>query len=312
MKKGIYRDLHAERLFLNIVIYAKHIYAIGGIESWLYYVCKRYNEGQITVLYDTADSGQLERLKKVVDVIQYTGQEFHCNKVIYVAPIYVEIDEIYNGARERYLINHVCYGEAENTEVFELPEFDGNFAVSDFCAESCKTKMLGDIVTLYNPIEIDKPGKVVKFITACRWSKDKGSEQMLKFAEMLQHAGIQFLWFILTDEEPENHHPNMIFMNPSLYISPLIQECDWGVQFTRIESFGLFPAECLSLGTPVIVTDLPVFKEIGINDTNAVFFDWDMKERDVSFVLNPPKVKFKPPSSDKLYKELLKWDSSKS
>lgn len=306
MKKSMYRDIYADRLNLNVVIYAKCIYAIGGIESWLYYVCKKYNYGQITVLYDSADSNQLDRLEKVVNVIQYTGQEFHCNKLIYVAPIYIEVDDIYKGARKRYLINHVNYGDAENTEVFDLPELDGIFAVSDFCAKSCKKRMIGNIVTLYNPVEIEDPGRVIKLITACRWSKDKGNEQMLKFAEMLEHAGIQFLWFILTDEEPENHHPNMIFMNPSLNVAPLIKECDWGVQFTARESFGLFPTECLKLCTPVILTDLEVFREIGIDEKNALFYDWDMNGPDVKAVLNPPKVKYKLPSSDKLYKELLK------
>ena len=305
MKKSLYKDIHAERLFLNVVLYAKCIYAIGGIESWLYYVCKRYNEGQITVLYETADSCQLERLEKVVDVIQYNGQEFHCNKLIYVAPIYFN-EELNQGAMKKYLINHVNYGDTENTEMFELPELDGIYAVSDFCAKSCKKKMVGDILTLYNPVEIDTPGRVVKLITACRWSKDKGNEQMLKFAEMMQHAGIQFLWFILTDEEPEYHHPNMIFMNPSLYIASLIQECDWGVQFTRTESFGLFPTECLKLGTPVILTDLEVFREIGIDEKNALFYDLEMNGPDVKSVLDPPKVKYKLPSSEKLYKELLK------
>lgn len=306
MKKRMYHDLHDEKLFLNVVLYAKHIYAIGGIESWLYYVAKRYNEGQITVLYDTADSNQLDRLEKVVNCIEYTGQEFHCNKLIYVAPIYVEMDDIYKGAKQRYLINHVCYGDSQNQEMFELPELDGNFAVSDFCKESCKKRMLGDILTIYSPIEIDIPKKVVKLITACRWSKDKGSEQMLKFAEMMQHSGIQFVWFILTDEEPEDHHPNMIFMNPSLYISPLIKVCDWGVQFTRIESDGFFPAECLTLGVPVIVSDIPVFREMGINEENALFYDWEMNGPDVKKLLTPPKVKYKRPKSDKLYKELLK------
>ena len=306
MKKRLYHDIHDEKFFLNVVIYAKHIYAIGGIESWLYYVSKRYNEGQITVVYETADSGQLDRLEKVVEVKQYTGQEFRCNKLIYVAPIYIELDDIYYGAKKKFLINHVCYGDAENQELFELPELDGNFAVSDFCAESCKKRMMGDIITLYNPVEIDAPRKIVKLITACRWSKDKGCEQMLKFAEMMEHAGIQFLWFILTNEEPEDHHPNMIFMNPSLYISELIKECDWGVQFTRIESFGLFPTECLTLGTPVVLTDLEVFREIGIDEANALFYTWEMEGPDVKKLLNPPKVKYKLPNSDKIYKELLK------
>lgn len=306
MKRALLRELHKEVLNLNVVIYGKCFYHIGGIESWVHYVTKKYNVGQITVLYESIDDAQLERFKKYVNCIQYTGQEFHCEKIIYVAPIYVEENELWYGAKEHYLINHVCYGDSENTEVFELPEFDKVFAVSDFCAESCKKRMTDEIFTLYNPVEIEKPKKVVRLVTACRWSKDKGSEQMLKFAEMLENEGISFIWYIFTDEEPEEHHRNMIFMTPRYDLASIIADSDWGVQFTRIESYGLFPVECLKCGTPVILTDLPVFREIGIDEKNALFYDWKMNGDDVKKVLNPPKVKYTPPNSDKIYKELLK------
>ena len=306
MKRTLYREIHKERLDLNVVIYGKTFYHIGGIESWVVYVCKRYNIGQITLLYDAIDAPQLERFKKVVNCVQYTGQEFHCNKIIYVAPIYVQEDELWHGAKEHYLINHVCYGDSKNTEVFELPEFDKVFAVSDFCAESCRKRITDEIFTLYNPVEIEKPKKVLRLVSACRWSKDKGSEQMLKLAEMLDKANISFIWYIFTDEEPEEHHRNMIFMTPRYDLASIIADCDWGVQFSRIESYGLFPVECLKCGTPVILTDLKVFREIGIDERNAFFFDWDMKEKDVRLLQKPPKVKYKEPNSDKIYKELLK------
>lgn len=306
MKKRVYRDLHADTLELDVVIYAEQIYQLGGIESWIYYTCKRYNDGQITVVYKKADLGQLKRIQEVADCVRYIDQDFKCNKVIYVAPIYVRPDDIYNGANERYLVNHVCYGDARNQEVFELPELDGVFAVSDFCAKSCKKRMLQDIVTLYNPIEIDAPDKVLRLVSACRWSEDKGSKQMLEFARMLDEAKIPFIWDIFTNEEPEVHHPNMFFRYPRYDLGLFLKEADYGVQFTRIESYGLFPVECLKLGTPVILTDLEVFREIGINEKNAFFYDWDMNGPDVKELLNIPKVKYKEPNSDKLYKELLK------
>ena len=306
MKKKLYRDLHKEELDLDIVIYADCFYQIGGIESWAYYTCKRYNDGQITLMYKSADSEQIRRLSEVVDCVQYTGQEFHCNRIIYVAPIYVHDDEIYKGAKERFLINHVCYGDSKNQEVFELPELDGIFAVSDECKKSCKKRMLGDIVTLYNPVEIEKPKKVLRLVTASRWSEDKGSKQMLEFAKRLDKAGISFIWYVFSNEEPESHHQNMIFMYPRYDLASIIADCDYGVQFTRIESYGLFPVECLKCGTPVILTDLKVFREIGIDEKNAFFYDWDLNGPDVKELLKIPKVKYKEPSSDKLYKELLK------
>lgn len=304
MKKAMYRELYNQPTKLDVVIYAERIYLIGGIESWLYYVCKRYNIGQITVLYKKAEPGQLTRLKEVVDTLQYTGQEIECNKIIFAAPIYIE-PELYENAKEKYLVNHCNYGNADNQEVFEVPEMDGIFAVSDICVESCKKRMLGDIITLYNPVEIKAPKKVLKLISASRWSKRKGNEQMLQFANMLDKAGISFMWFIFTDTEPEEHHPNMYFMPPRYDLASIMAGCDYGVQFTVDESYGLFPVECLKCGTPVILTDLPVFREIGIDEKNAFFYDLDMNGADVKELLNIPKVKYKEPNSDKLYKELL-------
>lgn len=304
MKKSVFRETYYKPLELNVVIYAKNLYMIGGIETWVYYVCKKYNIGQITVLYEKADFNQLERLKNIVDVVIYTGQEVHCNKVIFPAPVYMN-KELYDGAKKRYLINHCNYGDPDNTEVFELPELDMIYAVSDVCKESCKKRMVGEILTLYNPVEIKKPKVILKLISACRWSKDKGSEQMLKFAEMLDKAGIGFMWFIFTDSKPEKHHPNMYFLPPRLDLASIMAGCDYGVQFTKREAYGLFPVECLKCGTPVILTDLPVFREIGIDEKNAFFYDWDMNGVDVKELLKIPKVNYKEPSSDKLYKELF-------
>jgi len=304
MKKH-FRDKY-DVLDLDVVIYIKNFSKIGGIETWTYYTCKKYNVGQITVLYNFGDKEQLERLEKVANLIQYTGQEFHCNKIIFGAPVFIDMD-LYRMADKRYLINHVCYGDANNQEVFEIPELDGNFAVSDYCRDSCKKRMLGDIVTLYNPVEIDKPEKVLKLITACRWAKTKGNQQMLDFADRLDKKGIRYIWFVFTDEEPEYHSPNMVFMKPRLDLSSIIAECDWGIEFSKLESYGLFPTECLILGTPVVLTDLPVFREIGISEDNALFYDWELNGPDVSELLNVKKVKYTPPSSDELYKELLGW-----
>lgn len=304
MKKSVYREKYNQPIALDVVLYAKNIYAIGGIETWLYYVCKRYNIGQITVLYERADTQQLKRLETVVSTLQYMGQDIKCNKLIFVAPVYMN-EVLYKGAKKRYLINHCNYGNPDNTEVFELPELDGIYAVSDICKESCKKRMIGKILTLYNPVEIECPKKVLKLVTACRMSIKKGQEQMMKLAEMLDKAGISFMWFVFTDVIPEKHHQNMFFMPPRLDLASVIAGCDYGVQFTCDESYGLFPVECLECKTPVIITDLPVFREIGIDEKNAYFYDWDMNGPDVKELLNIPKVNYKAPNSDKLYKELL-------
>jgi glycosyltransferase involved in cell wall biosynthesis len=136
-------------------------------------------------------------------------------------------------------------------------------------------------------------------------SEKKGSKQMIELANRLDKAGISFMWFIFSDTKIENAHPNMFFMPPRFDLASVIAGCDYGVQFTCDESFGLFPVECLKCGTPVILTDLPVFRELGIDEKNAYFYDWDMNGVDVKELLKIPKVSYKEPSSDKIYKELL-------
>ena len=55
MKKH-FRDY--DILDLDVVIYIKNFSKIGGIETWTYYTCKKYNVGQITVLYNFGDKEQ--------------------------------------------------------------------------------------------------------------------------------------------------------------------------------------------------------------------------------------------------------------
>ena len=306
MKKQVYQELHKEVLDLDVVIYGDFFYYIGGIESWVYYVAKTFNKGQITIMFKQCDPRQLERFKKVADCVVNDGREFHCRKLIYVAPIYVRDDNIYRGAEKRYLVNHVCYGDSLNKEMFKLLPLDKVYAVSQTCLDSCKLKMDCDMEVLWNVIEPDEPKPFLKLISACRWSYDKGKEQMLRFANMLDDAGIQFVWLIFADEEPEDHHPDMVFMKPRYNLSAFMKEADYGVQFTRVEAYCNFPNECLKLGTPVILSDIPVFREIGIDEKNAFFYDWEMNGPDVKELLNIPKVNYKLKDSFKENEELFK------
>ena len=60
------------------------ILTIGGVETWLYDICKLYsNDYDITLLYGRAAPEQLKRLKKMIKCIRYTGQEIECEKLIY-------------------------------------------------------------------------------------------------------------------------------------------------------------------------------------------------------------------------------------
>ena len=64
--------------------------------------------------------------------------------------------------------------------------------------------------------------------------------------------------------------------------------------------FGYTPIEALMVGTPVIVTDLPVFKELGlIHKKNAFICDMGMNNIDLDFIKQKSmKFTYKPPKDN--------------
>lgn len=100
-------------------------------------------------------------------------------------------------------------------------------------------------------------------------------------------------------------------MKPRYNMSDYIAQADYGVQLSDDESFCLFVQECLKLKVPVIVTDLPVYHEVGITNKEAYFLNLDMSNLDVDKIYNKiPKVNYKGVNSDKEYIELLKGEQN--
>ena len=68
----------------------------------------------------------------------------------------------------------------------------------------------------------------------------------------------------------------------------------------------------MKLKVPVIITDLPVYKEVGITEKEAHILNLDMSNLDVEKIYkNIPKVDYKGVNSDKEYKKLLEGKNEK-
>ena len=305
MKKAIFRERYYNTLELDIVIYCAWAYKIGGIESWIYYVAKKYNIGQITLLYKIIDDEQKERLEPLLNLVEYKGQIIKCNKIIFTEPRDIE-QELYDTAKERYLALHCNY--RDGFEYLKIPEMTRIYAVSNVAKECFEKIQEKEVFTLYCPVEIDEPRKLLKLISATRLRKEKGSERMKIMADELDKKGIPYIWLIFTDKIPEEEvSENIILMKPRYNMSDYIKEADYGVQLSDDESYCLFVQECLKLNVPVIVTDLPVYKEAGITRKEAYKLKLNMSNLDVEKIYNkiPKVVNYKPKNSDKEYRKLL-------
>jgi hypothetical protein len=174
------------------------------------------------------------------------------------------------------------------------PKITRYIAVSKEAAKHFKELTGKDVEVIYNPVEIDEPERIIKLISATRLTKEKGKERMERMGDILNRMGIRYIWLIFTDDIGGIDNPNIIYMKPKLDITSYIKEADFLVQLSTSESYCYSVVESLVLGTPVITTDLAVYKEIGLNDNNSIRLDLEFEEIDKNKLLKKYNFKYKP------------------
>lgn len=295
------------------VFYLFNFSQIGGTETFLYYLCKKYKDKDITVLYKTGDLFQIQRLKKYVRVEQWIyGTPVECER-LFVS--YRDDIVDFTTAKEYIGIMHADF----LTLGFPLhphPKIQKWLGVSQIICDNF-TKITGIPCELcYNPLETEKPKKVLKLISTTRLTWEKGAKRMAKFTSILEKAGIPYTWTIFTDS-PEQEwikNPNLIYKPPiqdNALLMGYVQDADYLVQFSNSEAYCFAVADSLKTGTPVLVTDCPVYKELGIeNGKNGYIFDFDLDDVDINDVYNkiPSKFSFTPPK-DRWNEFLLEGES---
>lgn len=299
----------------NNIFYFKDINAIGGVETFLYNIANKYHDFDITVIYKTGDKKQIERLSKYVRCVKYTGQHIKCKKAF----LNYTIDIIDNIEADEYIqMIHTVYNE--NWKPYPHPKITKVVGVSQIACDVYE-KLVGKHCELcYNPIVIENTKPVLRLLSATRLTNEKGKDRMVKLCEMLDKANIPYLWLIFTDDNLPINNPNVIYMRPQLNITPYMASSHYVVQLSDpCEGFGFTPGESLSVGTPVIVTDVPAFREIGVNETNGFILNCDMTNVPIKEIYEKAgkfKFKYEPPKDvwNKLlapgkstYQEELNW-----
>lgn len=302
--------------------YFRSINAIGGIESHLYYISKKYKDLDITVFYVDGDENQISRLKRNVRCKKIN----HNDKVICKRLFCCFNREILNicEAEEKILVLHGDYLDMVNRgqlakENLPIDErIDKYIGVSQTICDSWKALTGIDAENVYQPVIIDRVDKPLLFCSATRLTKEKGWKRMLKLADALEASGIKFIWHIYTDakrnkDEFKIANKNMVFLEPKLDITDYFGAFDAYIQLSDNEGFCLSVVEALMRGTPIICTDLPVFKELGLNDSNSIKLDMDLSSIPVERIKDICNMKFSyAPPEDKWSDILVKEKSNYS
>lgn len=258
------------------VFYYSVLMPIGGIETWLWSLGKKYGRSHdILVVYSRADEDQLRRLQQVVRCEQFRGQRIQCKKAFfcYDADIIEHVD-----AEEYFLVLHGDY-KALGLRPPMLPKITRVIGVSQIVCDAYKELTGVEAELCHNPLIVAKPKKVLRLISATRMAPEKGIRRIDEFAAILERAGISFTWDVYSDGTASFKSPYVVWRPRRLDVVDLIAGADYLVQLSNTEGLPYVLSEALSVGTPVIVTDYPAAREIGVEDgVNGFILPMDLSK----------------------------------
>ena len=288
----------------NNLFYFHQINVIGGVETFFYEMAKKYGKDyDICIVYKEADPNQLLRLSKLVRCIKYTGQYFQCKKAFlnFTMDIidHIEAEEYYQILHADYKAQHISPNSVHSDKL------TGYLGVSQFVCDTFEEISGKKVKVMYNPVTPKEPKQVLHLISATRIKKEKGKNRMAQFANALDAAGRKYIWTVFTNDINAINNPNIIYMKPRLDIIDYIADADYLVQLSDTEGYSYSIIEALSVGTPVIITELPVCKEMGVvNGKNGYILPFDMSQIPIDDIYNLIPAFTYEPRRDK-WEELL-------
>lgn len=274
--------------------YFAYLNRIGGIESHLYYIGRKYGHLDIIVFYRNADRTQLDRLKKYIRCIQLGKNDKIVCKKLFCCFNRDVLDQTI--AEERYLVLHGDYrdmlerGQISRSNLPLDDRIDHYIGISQHVCDAWEELTGIKAQNVYEPVILDKVDKPLMLVSATRLTKEKGWERMVRLAQILDENDVNYMWFIYSNKDV-NPTKNMVICEPRLDITDKLGCFDAFVQLSDNEGFCLSVVEALLRKVPIIGTDLPVFREIGLDDSNSILLKHDMSDVPVDRIRNIHKLK---------------------
>lgn len=278
-----------------------HLSVVGGVETWLYNIAKKYKDLDIAIMYDTGAKGQIDRIKECVRTIKYEGQKIKCKKAFFCYSM-TGIDTI--EAEEYIFFIHSDYTR-NGIKFMPHPKITKYIAVAENTRKQFLEATGIDSEVWYNPVLLEaKPHHVLRLATFSRMTEEKGYRRMKVLAQALKDNHIPYRWLVFT-AEPITDSDLFTKMSPNYDISGYFDEADYVVQLSDYEASPYSVREAIGYGKPVIATNMEWATEAGVTDGKTGYLiDLDMSNLDVNKIYK--KIpKFKAPVWEDRYSELL-------
>lgn len=190
-----------------------------------------------------------------------------------------------------------CYTILPN---FKHPKIKKVFGITQYICDTLKNNFGVNAELCYNPLLLNEKEKRITLVSATRLSAIKGGKRMKALADALDLKGINYVWYVFTNDNDCINSNNVIFLPPRLDVYKWIADADYLVQLSDTEACSYSIVEALTLGTKVIVTPLPYLSEMNINKTNALIMNFDLSNIDdvVAQIENISRVKWKMPEDN--------------
>lgn len=271
------------------IFYVSNFNTIGGVETFIYELARKYKDYDITVIYKTGDQKQIKRLKQYVRVKKYNGgEEIKCKKAFFN----YETDIIDHVEAEEYIqLIHALF-KSQGMHPRIEPKITKYLSVSRSAGKEWEELTGKKCEYARNPFTITEEEKqpVLYLISATRLTAEKGKSRMKRLAEELDKANINYLWLVFTNDLNAIDNPKIIYMKPTLNVRPYIASVKgkgYGVQLSDSEGDCYFTRECEALGVPLLVTPIPSFEEQGLVDgKNCYYIPFDVKDIDIKKIAN--------------------------
>ena len=272
----------------KVIIYVGYVYDIGGIESWIYYMCQNlYSYYNITLLFDSGNIIQLKRYNKYVEVEHRNrDKQYECDTLL-IASNWAEFPKNikYKKCITTIHSDYKYFNEQLRSNLTVVKQANEIICVSKQASDSIyelfklKNKIIPNILG-----EKIKTNKILHLVSFTRLSVEKGYDRICNFIKILKDNNIKFDWKIFSDAEywkiDKLNCPEVIFMKPTLDVYDYIVDADYVVQLSDTEAFCYTVHESLQYGTPVIVTNINAFKDVVIDGYNGYKFELDMSNVD--------------------------------
>lgn len=286
----------------NNILYFKKINKIGGTESFLWEIAKKYKDLDITIFFDEADYSQVKRLRQYVRCKKRKeGEIVECKRAFFNFNIDM-IDDVESTENFYAFISHANYEELGYKPPIEHPKLTHFIGVSQLSTNKLdewiqKLGLKAKTEKCYNPLTLEPKEKLIHLVSACRLDDQvKGGGRTQKLIEALDRycdkTGRHYIWHIFSNTKRiENgvevdlrdliNSPNVVIMQPRTDVRPYIADSSYVLQLSNdMETYCYTINEALGYGVPIVTTPLSILEELPITDNEHIVLDWNCENVD--------------------------------